>query len=167
VFGKVIGGGMPLAAFGARRDVMKQLAPLGPVIRPAPCPAIRLQLHAAMATLREVRKPAVFRSPFEQHPLDARRPACQRKGGGRANGRRLRRWNVRLLLSRSFDEALPQNYAQVMATDKGALQPLLSTRCSIVACTLRRQCTRPVSSARRHTADDLRATASAALQALG
>src|SRR5690606_32220095 len=31
VFGKVIGGGMPLAAFGARREVMKHLAPLGPV----------------------------------------------------------------------------------------------------------------------------------------
>ena len=30
-FGKVIGGGLPLAAFGARRDVMEQLAPDGPV----------------------------------------------------------------------------------------------------------------------------------------
>jgi glutamate-1-semialdehyde 2,1-aminomutase len=30
-FGKVIGGGLPLAAFGGRRDVMEQLAPLGPV----------------------------------------------------------------------------------------------------------------------------------------
>ena len=30
-FGKVIGGGLPLAAFGGRRDIMEQLAPLGPV----------------------------------------------------------------------------------------------------------------------------------------
>jgi glutamate-1-semialdehyde 2,1-aminomutase len=30
-FGKVIGGGLPLAAFGGRRDVMEQLAPVGPV----------------------------------------------------------------------------------------------------------------------------------------
>lgn len=30
-FGKVVGGGLPLAAFGGRRDVMEQLAPLGPV----------------------------------------------------------------------------------------------------------------------------------------
>ena len=30
-FGKVIGGGLPLAAFGGRRDVMEQLAPIGPV----------------------------------------------------------------------------------------------------------------------------------------
>ena len=30
-FGKVVGGGLPLAAFGGRRDVMDQLAPLGPV----------------------------------------------------------------------------------------------------------------------------------------
>ena len=30
-FGKVVGGGLPLAAFGGRRDVMEQLAPIGPV----------------------------------------------------------------------------------------------------------------------------------------
>jgi glutamate-1-semialdehyde aminotransferase len=29
--GKIIGGGMPVGAFGGRRDVMQQLAPLGPV----------------------------------------------------------------------------------------------------------------------------------------
>ena len=31
MFGKVIGGGMPVAAFGGRRDVMEKIAPCGPV----------------------------------------------------------------------------------------------------------------------------------------
>src|SRR6188472_4296894 len=46
VFGKVIGGGMPLAAFGARRAVMEQLAPLGAV--------------CGLATLREIARPGFF-----------------------------------------------------------------------------------------------------------
>ena len=37
--GKVIGGGMPMAAFGARREIMEKLSPLGPVTRPARCRA--------------------------------------------------------------------------------------------------------------------------------
>jgi glutamate-1-semialdehyde 2,1-aminomutase len=45
--GKVIGGGMPLAAFGGRRDVMAQLAPLGRCTRPEPCRAIRWPWPAA------------------------------------------------------------------------------------------------------------------------
>jgi glutamate-1-semialdehyde 2,1-aminomutase len=39
--GKVIGGGMPVGAFGGRRDIMARIAPLGPVTRRGPCPAIR------------------------------------------------------------------------------------------------------------------------------
>jgi glutamate-1-semialdehyde 2,1-aminomutase len=30
-FGKVVGGGMPLGAFGGKREIMEQIAPLGPV----------------------------------------------------------------------------------------------------------------------------------------
>ena len=40
--GKIIGGGMPVGAFGGRRDVMEHLAPLGPVYQAGTCPAIRL-----------------------------------------------------------------------------------------------------------------------------
>jgi glutamate-1-semialdehyde 2,1-aminomutase len=38
--GKIIGGGMPVGAFGGRRDVMEHLAPLGPSTKPARCRAI-------------------------------------------------------------------------------------------------------------------------------
>jgi glutamate-1-semialdehyde 2,1-aminomutase len=39
--GKVIGGGMPVGAFGGRRDIMEKIAPLGGCTRPARCPAAR------------------------------------------------------------------------------------------------------------------------------
>ena len=39
--GKIIGGGMPVGAFGGRRDIMEQIAPLGPCTRPARCREIR------------------------------------------------------------------------------------------------------------------------------
>ena len=39
--GKVIGGGMPVGAFGGRATIMEKIAPLGRCIRPARCPAIR------------------------------------------------------------------------------------------------------------------------------
>lgn len=41
--GKIIGGGMPVGAFGGRRDVMDALAPTGPVYGRAPFPATRLR----------------------------------------------------------------------------------------------------------------------------
>jgi glutamate-1-semialdehyde 2,1-aminomutase len=47
VLGKVIGGGMPLAAFGGPRAIMEQLAPLGRCTRRALCRAIRWPRHAA------------------------------------------------------------------------------------------------------------------------
>jgi glutamate-1-semialdehyde-2,1-aminomutase len=40
-FGKVMGGGLPAAAFGGRAEIMDRLAPVGPVYRPARCPGIR------------------------------------------------------------------------------------------------------------------------------
>ena len=46
--GKIIGGGMPVGAFGGRRDVMDALAPTGPVYGQAPCPATRSPWLRAM-----------------------------------------------------------------------------------------------------------------------
>jgi len=39
-FGKIIGGGLPMAAYGGRRDIMQKVAPVGPCIRPGLCPEI-------------------------------------------------------------------------------------------------------------------------------
>ena len=39
--GKVIGGGLPVGAYGARDEIMQHLSPLGPVYQVAPCQGIR------------------------------------------------------------------------------------------------------------------------------
>ncbi|WP_431310137.1 glutamate-1-semialdehyde 2,1-aminomutase [Litorihabitans aurantiacus] len=51
-FGKVVGGGMPLAAIGGRRDVMELLAPLGPVYQAGTLSGNPLAVAAGLATLR-------------------------------------------------------------------------------------------------------------------
>ncbi|HMS06184.1 MAG TPA: glutamate-1-semialdehyde 2,1-aminomutase [Burkholderiaceae bacterium] len=60
VLGKVIGGGMPLAAFGARRAIMEKLAPLGPVYQAGTLSGNPVATACGLATLREIRKPGFF-----------------------------------------------------------------------------------------------------------
>ncbi|WP_119728259.1 glutamate-1-semialdehyde 2,1-aminomutase [Thermomonospora amylolytica] len=52
-FGKVMGGGLPAAAFGGRADVMAQLAPAGPVYQAGTLSGNPLATAAGLATLRE------------------------------------------------------------------------------------------------------------------
>ena len=54
VFGKVIGGGLPLAAFGGRRDVMEVLAPLGPVYQAGTLSGNPLATAAGLAVLEHL-----------------------------------------------------------------------------------------------------------------
>lgn len=58
--GKVIGGGLPVGAFGGRRDVMAKLAPLGPVYQAGTLSGNPVALAAGMATLERVLKPGFF-----------------------------------------------------------------------------------------------------------
>ena len=57
VFGKVIGGGMPLAAFGASRKVMAQLAPLGPAYQAGTLSGNPVATACGLATLHEIAQP--------------------------------------------------------------------------------------------------------------
>ncbi|UCF69259.1 MAG: glutamate-1-semialdehyde 2,1-aminomutase, partial [Acidobacteriota bacterium] len=51
-FGKVIGGGMPVGAFGARREIMQHLAPLGAVYQAGTLSGNPVAMAAGLATLR-------------------------------------------------------------------------------------------------------------------
>jgi glutamate-1-semialdehyde 2,1-aminomutase len=57
-FGKVIGGGLPVGAFGGRRDVMEQLAPLGPVYQAGTLSGNPLATAAGLAVLAQLDKDA-------------------------------------------------------------------------------------------------------------
>jgi glutamate-1-semialdehyde 2,1-aminomutase len=52
-FGKVMGGGMPAAAFGGRAEIMERLAPSGPVYQAGTLSGNPLATAAGVATLRE------------------------------------------------------------------------------------------------------------------
>ncbi|TAN12189.1 MAG: glutamate-1-semialdehyde-2,1-aminomutase [Burkholderiaceae bacterium] len=60
MFGKVIGGGMPMAAFGGKRTVMEQLAPLGPVYQAGTLSGNPIATACGLATLREIQQPGFF-----------------------------------------------------------------------------------------------------------
>jgi len=55
--GKIIGGGMPVGAFGGRRDIMEQLSPLGPVYQAGTLSGNPVSMAAGLATLREMSVP--------------------------------------------------------------------------------------------------------------
>jgi glutamate-1-semialdehyde 2,1-aminomutase len=67
-FGKVIGGGMPLAALGGRADVMDRLAPLGPVYQAGTLSGNPVAVAAGMATLRLASTPASMSLPTRFRP---------------------------------------------------------------------------------------------------
>lgn len=60
VLGKVIGGGMPLAAFGGPRAIMEKLAPLGPVYQAGTLSGNPVATACGLATLREIAQPGFY-----------------------------------------------------------------------------------------------------------
>jgi glutamate-1-semialdehyde 2,1-aminomutase len=60
ILGKIVGGGLPLAAFGGRADVMQELAPSGPVYQAGTLSGNPLATAAGLSVLRRLRDPAVY-----------------------------------------------------------------------------------------------------------
>jgi glutamate-1-semialdehyde 2,1-aminomutase len=60
ILGKIIGGGLPVGAFGGRRDIMEQIAPLGPVYQAGTLSGNPLAVTAGIETLRLLREPGVY-----------------------------------------------------------------------------------------------------------
>jgi glutamate-1-semialdehyde 2,1-aminomutase len=114
VFGKVIGGGMPLAAFGARKEVMQLLAPLGPVYQAGTLSGNPVATACGLATMREICKPGFYDAlGAKTQSLVKGLEAAAREAGvpfvGDSEGG---------MFGFFFADALPQNYSGVMATDQ-------------------------------------------------
>jgi glutamate-1-semialdehyde 2,1-aminomutase len=60
ILGKIVGGGLPLAAFGGRAEIMEQLAPSGPVYQAGTLSGNPLAVAAGLSVLRRLREPAVY-----------------------------------------------------------------------------------------------------------
>ncbi len=64
--GKVIGGGLPVGAYGGRREIMEMVAPAGPVYQAGTLSGNPLAMAAGIATLRALRRPGLWES-LEAH----------------------------------------------------------------------------------------------------
>ena len=113
VMGKVIGGGMPLAAFGGKRAVMEHISPLGGVYQAGTLSGNPVATACGLATLREIQKPGFYEALSAktqrlmqglQAAADAAGlPFCTDSQGG--------------MFGFFLMNELPQNYQQVMKTD--------------------------------------------------
>jgi glutamate-1-semialdehyde 2,1-aminomutase len=61
ILGKILGGGLPVGAYGGRRDLMEQVAPAGPVYQAGTLSGNPLAMEAGIAMLREI----AARPPYE------------------------------------------------------------------------------------------------------
>ncbi len=60
--GKVIGGGLPVGAYGGRREIMQMVAPAGPMYQAGTLAGNPLAMTAGIETLKELQKPGVWHS---------------------------------------------------------------------------------------------------------
>lgn len=58
--GKIIGGGMPVGAYGGRRDIMEYVAPLGPMYQAGTLSGNPIATAAGIATLKELQNPNIY-----------------------------------------------------------------------------------------------------------
>src|SRR5262249_27800779 len=58
--GKIIGGGVPVAAYGGRAELMDQVAPLGPVYQAGTLAGNPLAMSAGIAALKQLTKPGLY-----------------------------------------------------------------------------------------------------------
>jgi glutamate-1-semialdehyde 2,1-aminomutase len=111
-FGKVIGGGMPLAALGGRREVMEYLAPVGPVYQAGTLSGNPLSVAAGLATLK-LADGAVYDRLYHVSETLQREVSTALAAAGVAHTIQ-RAGN---LFSVLFAETPAVNYAQVQAQD--------------------------------------------------
>jgi glutamate-1-semialdehyde 2,1-aminomutase len=114
--GKVIGGGMPVAAFGGRREIMEKIAPLGPVYQAGTLSGNPLAVAAGLATLRLIQAPGFF--------VDLERRAealCEGLSAAAIkHGVAFSAQSVGGMFGLYFRAHCPQNFAEVMQCDKAA-----------------------------------------------
>ncbi len=113
VLGKVIGGGMPLAAFGGPRTIMEHLAPLGPVYQAGTLSGNPVATACGLATLREVCRPGFYEAlaARTRSLADGLAGAASEAGVGFSTDCEGGMFGFFLL------PQLPRNYGEVMKSD--------------------------------------------------
>ncbi|HEX7810764.1 MAG TPA: glutamate-1-semialdehyde 2,1-aminomutase, partial [Burkholderiales bacterium] len=114
--GKVIGGGMPVGAFGGRRDIMQCIAPLGPVYQAGTLSGNPVAVAAGLATLKLVQAAGFY----DRLAASTSKLAEGLEKAGRNAGHAFRAQSVGGMFGLYFRDEVPDSYAQVMECDKDA-----------------------------------------------
>ncbi len=116
--GKVVGGGMPLGAFGGRRDVMASLAPLGPVYQAGTLSGNPVAVAAGLATLKLIAVPGFFdRLAAATRAVTAGLAAAAQEQGVSFSAQ-----SVGGMFGIYFRATPPQSYVEVMQCDVAAFK---------------------------------------------
>jgi glutamate-1-semialdehyde 2,1-aminomutase len=112
--GKVIGGGMPVGAFGGRRDIMQKIAPLGAVYQAGTLSGSPVAVAAGLASLDQISKPGFYEllTARTTRLVDGLKASAAKHGVGFTAD------SVGGMFGLYFAQAVPQSYADVMASDK-------------------------------------------------
>ena len=114
--GKVIGGGMPLGAFGGKREIMEKVAPLGPVYQAGTLSGNPVAVAAGLATLKLIQAPGFYESL-------SRKTAALCSGlaaAAQKHGVTFSTQAVGGMFGLYFRASCPQSYNEVMECDKAA-----------------------------------------------
>jgi len=114
--GKVIGGGMPVGAFGGRRTIMERIAPLGPVYQAGTLSGNPVAVAAGLATLGAIQAPGFYERLGERTRALADGLAATARSAGVAFSAQ----SIGGMFGVYFAAEVPQSYAEVMACDKDA-----------------------------------------------
>ncbi|HJT62014.1 MAG TPA: glutamate-1-semialdehyde 2,1-aminomutase [Burkholderiales bacterium] len=109
--GKVIGGGLPLGAFGGRRDIMEKIAPLGPVYQAGTLSGNPIAVAAGLATLKVVSTPG-----FHEKVESTTRRLVE--GLSTAGGKGFSAQSIGSMFGVYFREKAPSSFAEVMQCDR-------------------------------------------------
>ena len=112
--GKVIGGGMPVGAFGGRRDIMECIAPLGPVYQAGTLSGSPVAVAAGLASLQLLAAPGFYDT------LSARTERLVRglADAARDTGVVFSADSVGGMFGIYFSESVPASFVEVMACDR-------------------------------------------------
>jgi glutamate-1-semialdehyde 2,1-aminomutase len=115
-FGKVVGGGMPLGAFGGRREIMAKIAPLGPVYQAGTLSGNPLSVAAGLATLKKIQAKGFYEAlgAKTQALISGLTAAASRQGIT------FSAQSIGGMFGLYFAAECPASYAEIMAADKAA-----------------------------------------------
>ncbi|MBL6959646.1 MAG: glutamate-1-semialdehyde 2,1-aminomutase [Anaerolineales bacterium] len=121
--GKVIGGGLPVGAYGGKKKIMQMVAPAGPMYQAGTLSGNPLAMTAGIATLNELKKSGTWEA------LDnaAASLGAGVKSAADAAGIPIQQTRVGTMFSTFFSETVPENWSTVSASDTERFSKFFST----------------------------------------